>query len=89
MTIRSAVVAVPTSGVFRLDLRRIQEIMRTRGFDCEVRRKGTVVVADSDTISPNMHCPFLICLRASIDKQLGEAGLVRRDLAVPGRLPKP
>jgi hypothetical protein len=79
MSVCGAVVPVSTTAVFRLDLCRIAEIIRTYGFECEVRREGTVVVAETDVGLPCGPFPLLKCLERAIEKQLGEAGLVRRE----------
>lgn len=75
-----AVVPVSTTGIFRLDLCRIKEIMRGYGIECEVTRHGTVVVAETSEEHPGGGYPLLKTLERAVESQLAEAGLVRREV---------
>lgn len=79
MSGQGAVVAVPTSGLFRLDVRRVEEIMRDRGIECDVSRHGRAVLVEVETPFPGGGYPLLKNLETAIEKQLNEAGLVKRE----------
>jgi len=74
-----AVVPVSTTGIFRLDLRRVEEIMLSRGYACKVSRHGTAVLAEVSAETPGGGYPLLKTLERSIEIQLAEAGLVKRE----------